>query len=92
MQTPCSGKSQLPGIHDILACEASSLTPPRAAQVAARHVEDPAARSALTREAGQRLAQRIAGDAIALARISGHEEGISDSTKAAVTSALQVVQ
>jgi len=52
---------------------------------------DPATRSALTREAGQRLAQRVAGDAIALARSSGHGDGISDGTKAAVTSALQVL-
>jgi hypothetical protein len=60
-------------------------------QVAARHAADPATRAALTREAGQRLAQRIAGDALALARTSGHEDGVSEDTKAAVTSALQVL-
>ena len=62
-----------------------------APQVAARHAADPATRSALTKEAGLRLAQRVAGDAIALARSSGHGDGISDGTKAAVTSALQVL-
>ena len=61
-------------------------------QVAARHAGDPATRSALTKEAGQRLAQRVAGDAIALARSSGHGDSVSDGTKAAVASALQVLK
>ena len=34
------------------------------AQVAARHVTDPAARTALTQEAGRQLAARVAGHAL----------------------------
>ena len=39
-------------------------SPPCGVQVAARHVTDPAARAALTREAGRQLAARVAGDAL----------------------------